>query len=66
MQPRLLVKEKTRHIDYCRGEANGPCDRAELQHVSNRIVPQPDGPKDTVAHNLAWRKVMRIVCRGPF
>ena len=45
------------HIDYCRTEANGPCNGAELQHVDNRIAPSPDRPKDAVTHSLYWRRM---------
>ncbi|KAH9005432.1 hypothetical protein EDB86DRAFT_2825090 [Lactarius hatsudake] len=46
------------HIDYCRADAdvNGPCDAAEVQHINDRIVPEPEKPKDAVTHNLYWQR----------
>ncbi|KAH9026661.1 hypothetical protein EDB84DRAFT_1589144 [Lactarius hengduanensis] len=45
------------HIDYCRADANdGPCDAAEAQHINDRIVPEPDKPKDAVTHSLYWQR----------
>ena len=45
------------HIDYCRADGNGPCDAAEVQHISDRIVPEPDKPKDAVTHSLYWQRM---------
>ena len=45
------------HIDYCRAEENGPCDGAEVQHITSRMVPDPDRPKDAVTHSLYWRRM---------
>jgi hypothetical protein len=45
------------HIDFCRAEANGTCDSAEVQHINNRMVPDPDRPKDAVTHSLYWRRM---------
>ncbi|KAH8979281.1 hypothetical protein EDB92DRAFT_1980226 [Lactarius akahatsu] len=46
------------HIDYCRADAdvNGPCDAAEVQHINDRIVPEPGKPKDAVTHSLYWQR----------
>ncbi|KAI9443933.1 hypothetical protein H4582DRAFT_2125919, partial [Lactarius indigo] len=45
------------HIDYCRADVNGPCDVAEVQHINDRIVPEPDKPKDAVTHSLYWQRM---------
>ncbi|KAI9452888.1 hypothetical protein BJY52DRAFT_1124024 [Lactarius psammicola] len=45
------------HIDYCRADGNGPCDAAEAQHINDRIVPEPDKPKDAVTHSLYWQRM---------
>ncbi|KAH8993666.1 hypothetical protein EDB83DRAFT_2325213 [Lactarius deliciosus] len=47
------------HIDYCRADAdvNGLCDAAEVQHINDRIVPEPEKPKDAVTHSLYWQRM---------
>ncbi|KAI0297435.1 hypothetical protein BC826DRAFT_166673 [Russula brevipes] len=42
------------HIDYCRGD---PCDNPETQHINERMVPNPDEPKDWITHGLHWRRM---------
>ncbi|KAH9027352.1 hypothetical protein EDB84DRAFT_1500330 [Lactarius hengduanensis] len=44
------------HIDYCRADQNGPCDSVGIQHINDRILPDPDKPKDAVVHSLYWRR----------
>ncbi|KAI9460718.1 hypothetical protein F5148DRAFT_1377366 [Russula earlei] len=46
--------ERHVHIDYCRG---CPCDNPELQHINERMVPNPDMPKDWITHGLHWRRM---------
>ena len=45
------------HIDYCRSEGDGRCDGAEVQHIKERIAPNPDKPKDAITHSLHWRRM---------
>ena len=45
------------HIDYCRTEEGGRCDGAEVQHINERIAPNPDKPKDAITHSLHWRRM---------
>ena len=45
------------HIDYCRAGENAPCDGAEVQHISARMVPNPDRRKDAITHSLYWRRL---------
>jgi len=45
------------HIDYCRSNGNGPCDTAEVQHINDRINPEPEKPKDAVTHSLYWQRM---------
>jgi hypothetical protein len=45
------------HIDYCRAHRNGPCDSVGVQHINDRILPDPDKPKDAVTHSLYWRRM---------
>ncbi|KAF8491332.1 hypothetical protein F5888DRAFT_1057818 [Russula emetica] len=42
------------HIDYCRGD---PCDNPETQHIDERMVPNPEQPKDWITHGLHWRRM---------
>jgi len=45
------------HIDYCRTEQGGRCDGAEVQHMNERITPDPDKAKDAITHSLHWRRM---------
>jgi len=45
------------HIDYCRADRNGPCDSVGVQHINDRMLPDPDKPKDAVTHSLYWRRM---------
>lgn len=45
------------HIDYCRTEGTGCCDGAEVQHINERISPNPNKPKDAITHSLHWRRM---------
>jgi hypothetical protein len=47
------------HIDYCRTEEGSPCDGAlaEVQHISARMIPNPDKLKDAISHGLYWRRM---------
>ncbi|KAG1739641.1 hypothetical protein EDD22DRAFT_922084 [Suillus occidentalis] len=45
------------HIDYCRSQDATPCVmNPEALHISKRMLPAPDCPKDFVTHNLFWRR----------
>ena len=46
------------HIDYCRGD---PCDNPETQHINERMVPNPDEPKDWITHGLHWRRMGKLI-----
>ena len=48
------------HVEYCRSDPNGPCDSDDTQHINDRILPNPDTPKDAITHSLYWRRM------GPF
>ena len=51
------------HIDYCRAdefglEPFGPCGSgASVQHINDRMLPDPDKPKDVITHSLYWRRM---------
>ncbi|KAG1805444.1 uncharacterized protein BJ212DRAFT_1391820 [Suillus subaureus] len=45
------------HIDYCRSQDATPCIlNPEALHISKRVLPTPDRPKDFLTHNLFWRR----------
>ncbi|KAF8122279.1 hypothetical protein EV363DRAFT_1274846 [Boletus edulis] len=45
------------HIDYCRADYEAECtSNEELQHLTRRIQPDPDRPKDLLTHNLFWKR----------
>jgi hypothetical protein len=45
------------HIDYCRTEEGGRCDGAEVEHMNERITPDPNKAKDAITHSLHWRRM---------
>jgi hypothetical protein len=45
------------HIDYCPADTNGRCDGEEVQHLNERIVPEPNKHKDAITHRLHWRRM---------
>ncbi|KAI9437151.1 hypothetical protein H4582DRAFT_2058133 [Lactarius indigo] len=45
------------HIDYCRANPDGPCDGVGVQHINDRVLPNPDKPKDAITHSLYWRRM---------
>ncbi|SJL03909.1 uncharacterized protein ARMOST_07266 [Armillaria ostoyae] len=46
------------HLDYCRADpqAVATCGSAEIQHVRERLRPNPERPKDFITHSLFWRR----------
>ncbi|KAI0317532.1 hypothetical protein OF83DRAFT_1171919 [Amylostereum chailletii] len=44
------------HIDYCRTQDGDPCGGADIEHISTRMLPDPDRPKDAITHSLHWRR----------
>jgi hypothetical protein len=49
--------ERHVHITYCRVTDGGPCYGAEVQHINERLTPNPDKPKDAITHKLYWRRM---------
>jgi len=45
------------HIAYCRAADGGPCYGADVQHINERLTPNPDKPKDAISHGLYWRRM---------
>ncbi|KAG2365210.1 hypothetical protein BDR07DRAFT_1399490 [Suillus spraguei] len=45
------------HIDYCRAPDAAACrGNNEVQHISKRVLPNPERAKDFITHNLFWRR----------
>jgi hypothetical protein len=44
------------HLDYCRTDPGDRCEGAELQHITARLTPHADRPKDWISHSLYWRR----------
>ena len=45
------------HVDYCRSGDPGSCSGAEIQHISARVRPNPEKPKDWITHSLHWKRM---------
>ncbi|RUS25274.1 hypothetical protein BC938DRAFT_472396 [Jimgerdemannia flammicorona] len=45
-----------KHIDYCQSAASTTCSGEGIQHISEKINPDPDRPKDFVKHGLYWKR----------
>ncbi|KAG8900671.1 hypothetical protein FRB99_005822, partial [Tulasnella sp. 403] len=43
------------HIDYCRN-VKGQCQEPESEHIKERMLPNPDRPKDWVSHKVFWAR----------
>ncbi|KAG8903434.1 hypothetical protein FRB99_003283 [Tulasnella sp. 403] len=43
------------HIDYCRN-AKWWCQEPESEHIKERMLPNPDRPKDWVSHKVFWAR----------
>ncbi|KAG8900445.1 hypothetical protein FRB99_006041 [Tulasnella sp. 403] len=43
------------HIDYCRN-VKGQCQDPESEHIKERMLPNPDRPKDWVSHRVFWAR----------
>ena len=45
------------HIDYCRAETPAECRmNNEVEHITKKLQPEPDKPKDFLTHNLFWKR----------
>jgi len=45
------------HISYCRTADGEPCEGAEMRHMSEKLLPNPNKPKDAITHGLFWRRL---------
>ncbi|KAG8903436.1 hypothetical protein FRB99_003285 [Tulasnella sp. 403] len=43
------------HIDYCRN-VKGQCQEPQSEHIKERMLPNPDRPKDWVSHKIYWAR----------
>ncbi len=50
------------HIDYCRAKTPAECRvNNEVEHIMKKLQPQPDRPKDFLAHNLFWKRSGNLI-----
>lgn len=59
MMCNLLCASMSRHshVTYCRTPKGAPCvGGGEKEHISKRMSPNPDKPKDWITHDLFWRR----------
>ena len=50
------------HIDYCRTQGGGGCNLSnEGQHITTRLSPNPNRPKDWIPHSLHWRRRGNVI-----
>jgi len=54
----LVCRDMGRHVhmDYCRTDPGDRCEGTEVEHVTTRITPHPNRPKDWISHSLCWRR----------
>jgi hypothetical protein len=45
------------HIDYCRAKDSGLCCDVEVQHLNERMTPNPNQAKDAITHRLHWLRM---------
>ncbi|RUS20076.1 hypothetical protein BC937DRAFT_86413 [Endogone sp. FLAS-F59071] len=45
-----------KHIDYCQSADPTTCSAEGLQHIMQKVSPNPDRPKDFVKHSLFWKR----------
>ncbi|KAG8974509.1 hypothetical protein FRC05_007308, partial [Tulasnella sp. 425] len=44
------------HIDYCRNVKGQECREAESEHITTRMLPNLDRPKDWISHREFWAR----------
>ena len=45
------------HIDYCRAKTPAECRvNNEIEHITKKLLPELDRPKDFLTHNLFWKR----------
>jgi hypothetical protein len=49
------------HIANCRAADGDPCCGADVQHIHERLAPDPDKPKDAITHGLYWRRMGTLI-----
>jgi hypothetical protein len=50
------------HIDYCRAETPAECKvNNEVEHITKKLQPKPDRPKDFLTHNLFWKRSGNLI-----
>ena len=46
------------HVGYCRDHLY---DNPEAQHIDEKMVSNPDEPKDWITHGFHWRRMGKLV-----
>ncbi|KAH7105369.1 hypothetical protein BKA62DRAFT_386244 [Auriculariales sp. MPI-PUGE-AT-0066] len=44
------------HIDFCRATSDAQCSGAEIEHLTKKIMPHPNLPKDAISHAAFWER----------
>jgi hypothetical protein len=44
------------HLDYCRATSGTGCAGNEIEHLTTKIGPDPDRPKDAISHSVFWKR----------
>ncbi|CAB5390546.1 unnamed protein product [Rhizophagus irregularis] len=54
----LFCKElgRHRHIDYCQNEEICKIENQNIQHINEKVSPNPDRSKDFISHKLYWER----------
>ena len=45
------------HIANCRSADGGPCYGTDVEHINEKLSPDPDKAKDSITHALYWRRM---------
>ena len=49
------------HIANCRSVDGSSCYGADVEHINERLSPDPDKPKDSITHGLYWRRMGALI-----
>jgi hypothetical protein len=44
------------HLDDCRASDGAQCMGNEIEHLTAKISPNPDKPKDAISHSVFWKR----------
>jgi hypothetical protein len=54
----MVCKELGRHthLDFCRSSSAADCIHRDVEHITERMGPNPSKPKDWITHALYWAR----------